>query len=146
MSRSQYLISKTNANIFREIILKTAKSLVEDTKTLVAGAASNQEQLASAAQSAVMTITRLADSVKQGAASLGSEQPEAQVKQRSSSLSFQLHDIIFLQFSTILDIILVFNGSKMKYMAEFVNSPSIREFSSVLFWLAISEESIIYMF
>ncbi len=52
---------------------------MEDTKTLVAGAASNQEQLATAAQSAVMTITRLADSVKQGAASLGSEQPEAQV-------------------------------------------------------------------
>ena len=59
--------------------MKTAKALVEDTKTLVAGAASNQEQLAGAAQSAVMTITRLADCVKHGAASLGSEQPEAQV-------------------------------------------------------------------
>ena len=63
----------------RENILKTAKALVEDTKTLVAGAASNQEQLASAAQSAVMTITRLSECVKHGAASLGSEQPEAQV-------------------------------------------------------------------
>jgi len=63
----------------RENILKTAKALVEDTKTLVAGAASNQEQLAGAAQNAVMTITRLADCVKHGAASLGSEQPEAQV-------------------------------------------------------------------
>jgi hypothetical protein len=30
--------------------LKTAKALVEDTKTLVAGAASSQEQLAVAAQ------------------------------------------------------------------------------------------------
>ena len=66
-------------NWSRENILKTAKALVEDTKTLVAGAASNQEQLAGAAQSAVMTITRLADCVKHGAASLGSEQPEAQV-------------------------------------------------------------------
>ncbi len=65
----------------RENILKTAKALVEDTKTLVAGAASNQEQLASAAQSAVSTITRLADCVKWGAASLGSEQPEAQVSE-----------------------------------------------------------------
>ena len=65
---------------YRENILKTAKALVEDTKTLVAGAASNQEQLANAAQGAVMTITRLADCVKFGAASLGSEQPEAQVK------------------------------------------------------------------
>ncbi len=73
---------------FRENILKTAKSLVEDTKTLVAGAASNQEQLATAAQSAVMTITRLADSVKQGAASLGSEQPEAQVGKHDFELTF----------------------------------------------------------
>jgi talin len=53
--------------------------LVEDTKTLVAGAASNQEQLANAAQMAVKTITRLADVVKFGAGSLGSEQQEAQV-------------------------------------------------------------------
>jgi len=68
--------------------LKTAKALVEDTKTLVAGAASNQEQLAGAAQSAVMTITRLADCVKHGAASLGSEQPEAQVGGFNSKLIF----------------------------------------------------------
>lgn len=52
---------------------------MEDTKTLVAGAASNQEKLAQAASSAVMTITQLADCVKMGAASLGSDQPEAQV-------------------------------------------------------------------
>ncbi|KAL8568329.1 hypothetical protein ACOMHN_040902 [Nucella lapillus] len=63
----------------RENILKTAKALVDDTKTLVAGAASNQEQLAAAAQAAVKTITRLADVVKIGAGSLGPEQPEAQV-------------------------------------------------------------------
>jgi talin len=43
----------------REAILKTAKILVEDTKTLVAGAASSQEQLASAAQTAVQTITKV---------------------------------------------------------------------------------------
>lgn len=67
------------SSISRENILKTAKALVEDTKTLVAGAAANQEHLASAAQNAVMTITKLADCVKHGAASLGSEQPEAQV-------------------------------------------------------------------
>ncbi|CAF3755907.1 unnamed protein product [Rotaria sordida] len=42
----------------REAILKTAKILVEDTKTLVAGAASSQEQLATAAQAAVRTITK----------------------------------------------------------------------------------------
>lgn len=63
----------------RENILKTAKALVEDTKTLVAGAASSQEQLAVAAQNAVSTIVELAEVVKYGAASLGSNNPEAQV-------------------------------------------------------------------
>ncbi|XP_036146474.1 talin-1 isoform X2 [Monomorium pharaonis] len=63
----------------RESILQTAKALVEDTKTLVAGAASSQEQLAVAAQNAVSTIVQLAEVVKYGAASLGSQNPEAQV-------------------------------------------------------------------
>ncbi|CAF3405979.1 unnamed protein product [Rotaria sp. Silwood1] len=63
----------------REAILKTAKVLVEDTKTLVAGAASSQEQLASAAQAAVRTITKLVAVVKSGALSLGSDNGEAQI-------------------------------------------------------------------
>merc|ERR1719266_1944195 len=50
----------------RENILKTAKALVEDTKTLVAGAASSQEQLAKAAQNSVLTITQLSEVVKNG--------------------------------------------------------------------------------
>jgi talin len=45
----------------------------------VAGAASSQEQLAVAAQNAVSTIVQLAEVVKFGAASLGSNNPEAQV-------------------------------------------------------------------
>lgn len=79
----------------RENILKTAKALVEDTKTLVAGAAANQEHLASAAQNAVMTITKLADCVKHGAASLGSEQSEAQVDARKL---FSSHAILKAAF------------------------------------------------
>ncbi|XP_045145036.1 talin-1 isoform X1 [Echinops telfairi] len=63
----------------REGILKTAKVLVEDTKVLVQNAAGSQERLAQAAQSSVATITRLADVVKLGAASLGAEDPETQV-------------------------------------------------------------------
>ncbi|KAJ8958588.1 hypothetical protein NQ318_016309 [Aromia moschata] len=63
----------------RENILKTAKALVEDTKTLVAGAASSQENLAVAAQNSVATIVQLAEVVKFGAASLGSDNPESQV-------------------------------------------------------------------
>lgn len=63
----------------REGILKTAKALVEDTKVLVQNATASQEKLAQAAQSSVTTITRLAEVVKLGAASLGSEDPETQV-------------------------------------------------------------------
>uniref|UniRef100_A0A4W6CBE5 Talin 2 n=1 Tax=Lates calcarifer TaxID=8187 RepID=A0A4W6CBE5_LATCA len=60
-------------------ILKTAKALVEDTKLLVAGAASSQEKLAHAAQSSAKTITQLTEVVKLGATSMGSEDPETQV-------------------------------------------------------------------
>nr|XP_046250349.1 talin-2 isoform X4 [Scatophagus argus] len=63
----------------RESILKTAKALVEDTKLLVAGAASSQEKLAQAAQSSAKTITQLTEVVKLGATSMGSEGPETQV-------------------------------------------------------------------
>uniref|UniRef100_A0A2I3S510 Talin 2 n=1 Tax=Pan troglodytes TaxID=9598 RepID=A0A2I3S510_PANTR len=63
----------------RENILKTAKALVEDTKLLVSGAASTPDKLAQAAQSSAATITQLAEVVKLGAASLGSDDPETQV-------------------------------------------------------------------
>lgn len=53
---------------------------MEDTKLLVSGAGASQEKLAQAAQSSVSTITKLADVVKLGAASLGSEDPETQVE------------------------------------------------------------------
>ncbi|XP_023248015.1 talin-2 [Copidosoma floridanum] len=80
----------------RENILKTAKALVEDTKTLVAGAASSQEQLAVAAQNAVSTIVELAEVVKYGAASLGSENLEAQVMLINAirDVTFALGDLI----------------------------------------------------
>uniref|UniRef100_A0A8C2H879 Talin 1 n=1 Tax=Cyprinus carpio TaxID=7962 RepID=A0A8C2H879_CYPCA len=75
-------LNRENAETFadhREHILKTAKALVEDTKLLVSGAGASQEKLAQAAQSSVNTITKLADVVKLGAASLGAEDPETQV-------------------------------------------------------------------
>lgn len=66
--------------VHKDEILKTAKALVEDTKTLVAGAASSQEALAVAAQNAVTTITQLTEAVKYGAATLGgTNNSEAQV-------------------------------------------------------------------
>ncbi|XP_014214953.1 talin-2 [Copidosoma floridanum] len=63
----------------RSNILEAAKALVKDTKQLVAGAASSQEQLSRAAENIVSTITQLAEAVKYGAASLGSNNPEAQI-------------------------------------------------------------------
>ncbi|XP_069482825.1 talin-1 isoform X1 [Ambystoma mexicanum] len=75
-------LNRENAETFadhREGILKTAKALVEDTKVLVQNATASQEKLAQAAQSSVATITRLADVVKLGAASLGADDPETQV-------------------------------------------------------------------
>jgi talin len=77
----------------REQILKTAKALVEDTKTLVAGAASSQEQLAVAAQNAVTTIVQLAEVVKYGAASLGSNNPESQVSFILTILKIKFHAV-----------------------------------------------------
>lgn len=55
------------------------KTLFVNEVNLFAGAASSQEQLAVAAQNAVSTIVQLAEVVKFGAASLGSNNPEAQV-------------------------------------------------------------------
>lgn len=62
----------------REAILRTAKTLVEDTKNLVASAQASQDVLASAAQSAVVSVSSLADNVKLGAIALGSDDSDAQ--------------------------------------------------------------------
>lgn len=67
----------------REAVLRTAKALVEDTKALVsttgASHSIDQNQLAIGVQTSVKTITKLAEAVKLGAASLGADQPDAQV-------------------------------------------------------------------
>lgn len=72
--------------------MKTAKSLVEDTKMLVSGAASGQDKLSQAAQSSAKTITQLTDVVKLGAASIGSDDPETQVSQSC----FSSHRFLFV--------------------------------------------------
>jgi talin len=58
----------------REAVLRSAKTLVEDTKALVAASGAQhieQAELARCVHTSVRTIARLADSVKLGAASLG---------------------------------------------------------------------------
>ncbi|XP_052742695.1 talin-1 isoform X2 [Bicyclus anynana] len=77
----------------RENILKTAKTLVEDTKTLVGGAAGSQEQLAAAAQSAVSTIVQLCEVVKQGATSLSGAEPQVMVLHAARDAAAALRDL-----------------------------------------------------
>ncbi|CAH0716781.1 unnamed protein product, partial [Brenthis ino] len=79
----------------RENILKTAKTLVEDTKTLVGGAAGSQDQLAAAAQSAVATIVQLCAVVKAGAASLagGGAEPQVLVLHAARDAAAALRDL-----------------------------------------------------
>ncbi|XP_045457678.1 talin-1 [Melitaea cinxia] len=79
----------------RENILKTAKTLVEDTKTLVSGAAGSQDQLAAAAQSAVSTIVQLCEVVKQGATSLseGGAEPQVLVLHAARDAAAALRDL-----------------------------------------------------
>lgn len=55
---------------YRENILKTSKTLVEDTKSLVAGVGVSIEQLEKSSKNAVLTVRRLVELVKSGAASL----------------------------------------------------------------------------
>ena len=64
----------------RETILKNAKNLVEDTKNLVVAAQGTQEKLATSAQNVLSSMIKLVENVKLGAAALGSEDNEAQVR------------------------------------------------------------------
>lgn len=85
-----FKVSSCNVPSLRESILKTAKALVEDTKLLVAGAASSQEKLAQAAHSSAKTITQLTEVVKLGATSMGSDDPETQVIKKTYILPILL--------------------------------------------------------
>ncbi|XP_064472172.1 talin-2-like isoform X2 [Ornithodoros turicata] len=112
----------------RENILKTAKALVEDTKTLVAGAASSQEQLAVAAQNAVTTILQLSEVVKRGAASLGVHNPEAQVllinavKDVASALGDLIHATKAASGKNVNDPAMVYLKESAKVMVTNVTS------------------------
>ena len=78
----------------REMILKTAKNLVEDTKNLVVAAQGSQEQLATSAQNVLGSMTKLVDNVKLGATALGTDDNEAQVK------TFHLFNMLNQLFET----------------------------------------------
>lgn len=109
--------------VFREYILKTAKALVEDTKLLVSGAGSSQEKLAQAAQSSVTTITKLADVVKLGAASLGNEDPETQVQSCLciwyTAMETYIFRVKFSSFQSYREEGVLFFESSLRYVSGF---------------------------
>ncbi|XP_066931569.1 talin-2-like isoform X1 [Clytia hemisphaerica] len=80
----------------KENMLKTARDLVEDTKSLVVGAQGSQEQLATSAQKVLASMTSLADKIKLGATSLGSDDVEAQVMllQAAKDVAYALTDLV----------------------------------------------------
>ena len=63
----------------KDVILKIASSLLEDTKNLASKHATPDKNLADIAKDSLNSITRLSEGVKAGAASLGSKHNEAQV-------------------------------------------------------------------
>jgi len=93
MSESNNLeleINKQKFSDFRENILKTSKTLVENTKSLVAGVGVSKEQLDDSSKNAVSTVLKLVELVKSGAASLEDREIQIQlitaVKDVASSL------------------------------------------------------------
>ena len=71
-----------------DILMSNAKTLVEDTKKLVASAAGTQEQLAAAAESIVVTVQGIANAAKDGAAAIGPDDKEAQVCGTTSTCKY----------------------------------------------------------
>lgn len=63
-------VNKKKFSDYRENILKTSKTLVENTKSLVAGVGVSKEQLDESSKNAVSTVVQLVELVKSGAASL----------------------------------------------------------------------------
>lgn len=64
----------------RQNVLKSAKALVEDTRPLVASSSSDRVQLERAASESVITLSKLSETIKLSAASLGPNQAESQVE------------------------------------------------------------------
>ena len=64
----------------RETISENSENLVKDTENLVNAAQGTQEKLATSAQNVLLSVAKLVENVKLGAAALGSDDNEAQVK------------------------------------------------------------------
>ena len=66
----------------KEAIISAAKVLVEATKSLAGSVAGGQEKIATTVQATTSSMSNLADSVKLGAVSLGSDDADTQVSNR----------------------------------------------------------------
>ena len=81
---------------YKEVILKTAKKLIENSKALLNSTSLTQEELETAANISVEDITLLTDVVKTGATYLGSNESEAQVMLINAvkDVAFSLNDLL----------------------------------------------------
>lgn len=70
--------SKFNAH--RDVILLNSQQFVKETKSLVNAVHGSQDQMAASVREVLNSTTKLIDSVKLGAASIGSEDMDGQVR------------------------------------------------------------------
>lgn len=79
---------------YRENILKTSKTLVEDTKSLVAGVGVSKEQLDNSSKKAVSTVRQLVELVKSGAASLDDHEVQITLVNAVKDVASSLGELI----------------------------------------------------
>ncbi|KAL5245501.1 hypothetical protein ACI65C_012911 [Semiaphis heraclei] len=103
MSESNNLeleINEQKFSDYRENILKTSKTLVENTKSLVAGVGVSKEQLDDSSKNAVSTVLKLVELVKSGAASLDDREVQIQLITAVKDVASSLGELIKGCFET----------------------------------------------
>lgn len=87
-------INKNKFSDYRENILKSSKTLVENTKSLVAGVGVSKEQLDKSSKNAVSTVLELVELVKSGAASLDDREVQINLIQAVKDVASSLGELI----------------------------------------------------
>lgn len=87
-------INKKKFSDYRENILKTSKTLVENTKSLVAGVGVSKEQLDESSKNAVTTVLQLVELVKAGATSLDDREVQITLIKAVKDVASSLGELI----------------------------------------------------
>lgn len=93
-------VNKQKFSDYRENILKTSKTLVENTKSLVAGVGGAREQLDESSKNAVSTVIQLVELVKSGAASLDDREVQIMLIKAVKDVASSLGELIRGCFDT----------------------------------------------